>query len=243
VNECEGFFLCYQPIVDADTEMITGAESLLRWKNAEYGIVPPVEFVDVLERDNLFPELGKWILRTALTDAKKFLGRYPGFVVNVNLSYTQLEKKDFVEDVLAILKETNFPPQNLCLEITERCRMLDMALLKDIFTALREHGIKIALDDFGTGFSSLGLLRELPVSTVKIDRSFVMNIEKDFSDQNTVRFISELANSFSSSVTAEGVETSEMRDFLLRFKIKSLQGYYYSKPIPVKEFLDKYVNA
>ena len=243
VNECEGFFLCYQPIVDADTEMITGAESLLRWKNAEYGIVPPVEFVDVLERDNLFPELGMWILRTALTDAKKFLGRYPGFVVNVNLSYTQLEKKDFVEDVLAILKETNFPPQNLCLEITERCRMLDMALLKDIFTALREHGIKIALDDFGTGFSSLGLLRELPVSTVKIDRSFVMNIEKDFSDQNTVRFISELANSFSSSVTAEGVETSEMRDFLLRFKIKSLQGYYYSKPIPVKEFLDKYVNA
>ena len=243
VNECEGFFLCYQPIVDADTEMITGAESLLRWKNSEYGIVPPIEFVDVLERDNLFPELGKWILRTALTDAKKFLGRYPGFVVNVNLSYTQLEKKDFVEDVLAILKETNFPPQNLCLEITERCRMLDMALLKDIFTALREHGIKIALDDFGTGFSSLGLLRELPVSTVKIDRSFVMNIEKDFSDQNTVRFISELANSFSSSVTAEGVETSEMRDFLLRFKIKSLQGYYYSKPIPVKEFLDKYVNA
>ena len=243
VNECEGFFLCYQPIVDADTEMITGAESLLRWKNSEYGIVPPIEFVDVLERDNLFPELGKWILRTALTDAKKFLGRYPGFVVNVNLSYTQLEKKDFVEDVLAILKETNYPPQNLCLEITERCRMLDMALLKDIFTALREHGIKIALDDFGTGFSSLGLLRELPVSTVKIDRSFVMNIEKDFSDQNTVRFISELANSFSSSVTAEGVETSEMRNFLLRFKIKSLQGYYYSKPIPVKEFLDKYVNA
>lgn len=243
VNECEGFFLCYQPIVDADTEMITGAESLLRWKNSEYGIVPPIEFVDVLERDNLFPELGKWILRTALTDAKKFLGRYPGFVVNVNLSYTQLEKKDFVEDVLAILKETNYPPQNLCLEITERCRMLDMALLKDIFTALREHGIKIALDDFGTGFSSLGLLRELPVSTVKIDRSFVMNIEKDFSDQNTVRFISELANSFSSSVTAEGVETSEMRDFLLRFKIKSLQGYYYSKPIPVKDFLDKYVNA
>ncbi len=243
VNECEGFFLCYQPIVDADTEMITGAESLLRWKNSEYGIVPPIEFVDVLERDILFPELGKWILRTALTDAKKFLGRYPGFVVNVNLSYTQLEKKDFVEDVLAILKETNYPPQNLCLEITERCRMLDMALLKDIFTALREHGIKIALDDFGTGFSSLGLLRELPVSTVKIDRSFVMNIEKDFSDQNTVRFISELANSFSSSVTAEGVETSEMRNFLLRFKIKSLQGYYYSKPIPVKEFLDKYVNA
>lgn len=243
VNNCEGFFLCYQPIVDAETEMITGAESLIRWKNDEYGIVSPLEFVEVLERDNLFSELGKWILRTALSDAKKFLRRYPGFVVNVNLSYTQLETRDFVEDVLAILKETGYPPQNLCLEITERCRMLDISLLKEIFTALREHGVKVALDDFGTGFSSLGILRELPVSTVKIDRSFVINIEKDSSDQNTVRFISELANSFSSSVTAEGIETPEMREFLLRFKIKSLQGYYYSKPLQVKDFLEKYIEA
>ncbi len=243
MNNCEGFFLCYQPIVDAETEMITGAESLIRWKNDEYGIVSPLEFVEVLERDNLFPELGRWILRTALKDAKKFLRRYPGFVVNVNLSYTQLENRDFVEDVLAILKETGYPPQNLCLEITERCRMLDISLLKEIFTALREHGVKVALDDFGTGFSSLGILRELPVSTVKIDRSFVINIEKDSSDQNTVRFISELANSFSSSVTAEGIETAEMRDYLLLFKIKNLQGYYYSKPLPVKDFMEKYIEA
>ena len=243
VNNCEGFFLCYQPIVDATTEKIIGAEALIRWKNDEYGVVPPVQFVDVLEQDNLFPELGKWILKTALIDTKKFLARYPGFIVNVNLSYTQLEKSDFVEDVLAIIEDVNFPPQNLCLEITERCRLLDMGLLKDIFTRLRKHGIKVALDDFGTGFSSIGVLRELPVTTVKIDRSFVMNIEKNNSDQNTVRFISELADSFSSSVTAEGIETPEMREFLLRFKIKSLQGFYYSKPLPVDEFMNKYVNA
>ena len=243
VNNCEGFFLCYQPIVDATTEKIIGAEALIRWKNDEYGVVPPVQFVDVLEQDNLFPELGKWILRTALVDAKKFLARYPGFIVNVNLSYTQLEKSDFVEDVLAIIEDVNFPPQNLCLEITERCRLLDMELLKDIFTRLRKHGIKVALDDFGTGFSSIGVLRELPVTTVKIDRSFVMNIEQNNSDQNTVRFISELADSFSSSVTAEGIETPEMRELLLRFKIKNLQGFYYSKPLPVDEFMDKYVNA
>ena len=243
VNNCEGFFLCYQPIVDATSEKIIGAEALIRWKNDEYGVVPPVQFVDVLEQDNLFPELGKWILRTALSDTKQFLTRYPGFIVNVNLSYTQLEKSDFVEDVLAIIEEENFPPQNLCLEITERCRLLDMTLLKNIFTKLREHGIKVALDDFGTGFSSIGVLRELPVTTVKIDRSFVMNIEKNCSDQNTVKFISELADSFSSSVTAEGIETPEMREFLLRFKIKSLQGFYYSKPLPMGEFMEKYVNA
>lgn len=242
-NDCEGFFLCYQPIVDAVSEKIIGAEALIRWKNDEYGVVPPVEFVDVLEQDNLFPELGKWILKTALTDAKKFIARYPGFIVNVNLSYTQLEKSNFVDDVLAILDEMEFPPQNLCLEITERCRLLDMALLKEIFTKLRKHGVKVALDDFGTGFSSIGVLRELPVTTVKIDRSFVMNIEKNASDQKTVRFISDLADSFSSSVTAEGIETPEMREFLLRFKIKSLQGFYYSKPLPVDEFMAKYVNT
>ena len=243
VNNCEGFYLCYQPIVDADSEKIIGAEALIRWKNDEYGVVPPVQFVDVLEQDNLFPELGKWILRTSIRDAKKFLDAYPNFVINVNLSYTQLEKPDFVESVLYILEQEKFPPQNLCLEITERCRLLDMALLKDIFTQLRNRGIKVALDDFGTGFSSIGVLREIPVTTVKIDRSFVMNIEQDPSDQKTVRFISELADSFSSSVTAEGIETPEMREFLLRFKIKSLQGFYYSKPLPVDEFMDKYVNT
>ena len=243
VNNCEGFYLCYQPIVDANTEKVIGAESLIRWKNEEYGVVPPVEFVDVLEQDNLFPELGKWILRTSIRDAKKFLDAYPNFVINVNLSYTQLEKPDFVESVLYILEQEKFPPQNLCLEITERCRLLDMALLKDIFTQLRNRGIKVALDDFGTGFSSIGVLREIPVTTVKIDRSFVMNIEQDPSDQKTVRFISELADSFSSSVTAEGIETPEMREFLLRFKIKSLQGFYYSKPLPIDEFMDKYVNV
>ena len=204
---------------------------------------PTSSYVDVLEQDNLFPELGKWILKSSIRDAKKFLDSCPGFVINVNLSYTQLEKPDFVESVLAILEEEKYPPQNLCLEITERCRLLDMALLKDIFTRLRNRGIKVALDDFGTGYSSIGVLRELPVTTVKIDRSFVMNIEQDPSDQKTVRFISELADSFSSSVTAEGIETPEMREFLLRFKIKSLQGFYYSKPLPVDEFMDKYVNV
>ncbi len=242
VKDCEGFFLCYQPIVDANSESVIGAEALIRWKNDEYGVVPPVQFVDVLEQDNLFPELGKWILRTAITDSKKFLRRYPGFVVNVNLSYTQLEKSDFVHDVLSILDEVGYPPQNLCLEITERCRLLDMELLKEIFTKLRNRGVKIALDDFGTGFSSIGVLRELPVTTVKIDRSFVMNIERNRSDQNTVRFISELADSFSSSVTAEGVETPEMREFLLRFKVRSLQGFYYSKPLPFSEFVEKYID-
>lgn len=243
VDGCKGFFLCYQPIVDAGNERVVGAEALIRWKSETHGIVPPVQFVDLLEQDNLFPKLGKWILETALKDGKKFIEKYPDFVMNVNLSYTQIEKDDFVDMVLGLLMEYNFPPQNLCLEITERCRLLDVKLLKDVFMELRRHGIKVALDDFGTGFSSLGILRELPVTTVKIDRGFVMNIETSPSDQKTVRFISELADSFDATVCAEGIETSEMREFLLRFKIRSLQGFFYSKPLPFDEFMKKYITA
>lgn len=239
IEDCNGFFLCYQPIMYADTEKLKGMEALVRWRNDKYGIVPPVQFVPVLEQDSLFPELGKWILRRAMTDGKLFLEKYPEFVMNVNISYAQLERSDFVSDVFTILEETGFPPQNLCLEITERCRLLDIDVLNNMFKVFRERGIKIALDDFGTGFSSLGVLRTLPIDTVKIDREFVKDIEKSSSDQNTVKFISSLADAFEAEVCVEGVETIQMRDFLRNYGIKSFQGYYYSKPIPVDEFIKK----
>ncbi len=239
IENCQGFYLCYQPIMYADTEKLKGMEALVRWKNEKYGTVPPVQFVPVLEQDVLFPELGKWILRQAMTDGKIFLEKYPDFIMNVNISYAQLERSDFVSDVFSLIQETGFPPENLCLEITERCRLLDIDILNNMFRNFREHGIKIALDDFGTGFSSLGVLRTLPIDTVKIDREFVKDIEKSTSDQNTVKFISSLAGAFSAEVCVEGVETAQMRDFLRKYGIKSFQGYYYSKPIPMEEFIKK----
>lgn len=239
IENCEGFYLCYQPIMYADTEKLKGMEALVRWKNEKYGTVPPVQFVPILEQDVLFPELGKWILRQAMTDGKIFLEKYPDFIMNVNISYAQLERSDFVSDVFSLLQETGFPPENLCLEITERCRLLDIDILNNMFRIFREHGIKIALDDFGTGFSSLGVLRTLPIDTVKIDREFVKDIEKSTSDQNTVKFISSLAGAFSAEVCVEGVETAQMRDFLRNYGIKSFQGYYYSKPIPMEELIKK----
>ena len=240
-ENCKGFFLCYQPIMDAETEELKGMEALIRWKSDDYGTVPPIQFIPVLEQDTLFPELGKWILRQAMEDGKLLLQKYPDFIMNVNLSYAQLEKSTFVSEVLQILEETGFPPENLCLEITERCRILDMSILKNMFKAFREHGIRLALDDFGTGYCSLGLLREIPVDTVKIDREYVKDVEKSRSDQNTVQFISELAESFEAEVCVEGVETAEMRDFLKKYHVGSLQGYYYSKPIPMDEFIQKYI--
>lgn len=236
-EDCNGFYLCYQPIMHADSERLKGMEALVRWKSDTYGTVPPNQFIPVLEQDSLFPKLGKWILKQAMTDGKKFLEKYPDMIMNVNLSYAQLEKDGFIEEVLDILKETEFPPENLCLEITERCRLLDIELLKDMVNIFRDYGIKIALDDFGTGYASLGILRELPVDTVKIDREYVKDVEKSMADQNTVKFISDLADAFSAEVCVEGVETAQMKDFLKQYKVSSLQGYYYSKPVPSDEFL------
>ena len=147
----------------------------------------------------------------------------------------------FVKEVLDLLAETGFPPENLCLEITERCRILDVKLLRNTFGTLRSCGIRVALDDFGTGFSSLGILRELEVDTVKIDRDYVKNIVHSKADQSTVQFIASLAGSFGAKLCVEGVETAEMRNHLLRYQVDSLQGYYYSKPIPIAEFKEKYL--
>ena len=233
----EGFYLLYQPVVDAETEELIGAEALLRWKNDRYGMVPPDAFIPVLEKDPLFPELGEWIIREAILAAKQMMKRNPAFVINVNLSYSQLEKPDFVDRVLHILNVLDYPPEHLCLEVTERCRLLDMKLLKNVIVSLKSRGIRIALDDFGTGFSSVGIIRELPLDVVKIDRSFVSNIEKNDTDKYLVKNMVDLASVFRSKVCVEGIETAGMRDILRHLHVQSFQGYYYAKPIPLEQCL------
>ena len=233
----EGFCLLYQPVVDAETEELIGAEALLRWKNDRYGTVPPDAFIPVLETDPLFPELGEWIIREAILAAKQMMKRNPEFVINVNLSYSQLEKPDFVDRVLHILHVLDFPPERLCLEVTERCRLLDMKMLENVIVGLKSRGIRIALDDFGTGFSSIGIIKDLPLDVIKIDRSFVSSIEKNDTDRYLVRNIVDLASVFRSKVCVEGIETAGMRDILREFHVQSFQGYYYAKPIPLEQCL------
>ncbi len=231
----EGFYLVYQPVVDSGTEKLIGAEALIRWKSDRYGVVPPDHFIPLLEKDPLFPELGEWILETALRDAKRIMEKVPEFVVNVNLSYTQLEKGGFVDMVLQKLKQEEFPPEHLCLEITERCRLLDMSILKDMIVTLRSYGVKIALDDFGTGFSSIGLVKNLPFDTIKIDRSFVLRIEEDEKEKALVENFVNVAATFGAKVCIEGIETAGMKEILKKYNVQSFQGYYYAKPLPIDE--------
>ncbi|MCR5137906.1 MAG: EAL domain-containing protein [Oscillospiraceae bacterium] len=238
MHGCEGFYLLYQPVVDAETEQLIGAEALLRWKNDRYGAVPPDHFIPVLESDPIFPELGDWILRESVFTAKQFLNRNPGFVINVNLSYTQLEKPDFADRLLGILNELEYPPEHLCLEVTERCRLLDLELLKNVIVSLKSKGILIALDDFGTGFSSIGVLKEIPFNIIKIDRGFVQAVEKDNTDRQIIQTIADLASIFSAKICVEGIETAGMRDILVSYHVESFQGYYYGRPMPSEQLLD-----
>ena len=236
-RDYEGFYLLYQPVVKAETECMIGAEALLRWKSDLYGTVQPDAFIPVLESDPLFPQLGEWILREAILAAKQLLEQYPDFVMNVNLSYSQLEKPDFVDMVLRMLEDLHYPPEHLCLEVTERCRLLDLGMLKNVVMNLKSRGVQVALDDFGTGFSAVGIIREIPFDTIKIDRGFVMNIEKKEQDRRLIGSIVGLTSIFGAKVCAEGVETAGMRDILRKYEVKSFQGYYYSKPIMLEQVM------
>ena len=237
MHDYKGFYLLYQPVVDAQTEQLIGAEALLRWKDDRFGVVPPDQFIPILESDPLFPDLGEWIIRESILAAKQIMKKEPGFVINVNLSYTQLEKPDFTDRLLRILHDYGYPPEHLCLEVTERCRLLDIELLKNVLSNLKSMGILIALDDFGTGFSSVGILKQIPFNIIKIDRSFVREIEEKDTDRKLVRNIADLTSIFSAKVCAEGVETGGMRDILKNYHVGSFQGYYYAKPLMLDKFL------
>ena len=148
-----------------------------------------------------------------------------------------MEKPDFVDMVARILDELGYPPEHLCLEVTERCRLLDLELLKNVVVNLKSRGILVALDDFGTGFSATGIIKEIPFDTIKIDRSFVRTIEESETDRLLIGNIAGLASIFDAKVCAEGVETAGMRDILRGFHVQSFQGYYYAKPLPPEQML------
>lgn len=169
----------YQPIADTKTGKIRGMEALLRWELEPYGMVSPGVFMEWLEQDPCIFDLGNWILRTALTDVQKLRKETEGFFVNVNVAAAQLERREFRSAVMNILKETGARPEELCLELTERCRDLDIHFLRAEVEFFHSQGIKIALDDFGTGNSSLSLALELPFDELKVDMSFIRDIKQN----------------------------------------------------------------
>lgn len=240
-NDCEGFYLCYQPFVSTISGKVIGAEALIRWRSEELGTVSPFRFIPYIESHPCFYDLGLWILRQAISDAKKISEIQPNFFINVNMSYSQLEHPGFKEEVVKILEEMDFPNRCLQLEITERCRNLDMRFLKEQLDFFKEHNIKIALDDYGTGTSTIDMLCDLPIDCVKIDQTFILNILKQSNNQVIVDTTLQCTKRLGIDVCLEGVENQEIKDFVGQYSANYHQGYYYSRPVEYDEFI-KFLN-
>jgi len=237
------FTLVYQPQVDLMTGKICGAEALLRWKHPEQGFISPADFIPVAEETGQIIAIGEWVLRTACwrfaSWQKQGMQMFP---IAVNLSILQLRQQNLAAIVEATLEETGLAPENLELEITEGIMMGDTKLAMGFLTRMHELGVKMSIDDFGTGFSSLSYLKNLPVHKLKIDQSFVRDIETDASDAAIVRSIIGLGHRLGLKVIAEGVETLEQLDFLRIRGCDEVQGYFFSRPLTAGDFV-KFVNS
>jgi diguanylate cyclase (GGDEF)-like protein/PAS domain S-box-containing protein len=228
------FFIHYQPLIDALSGRIVGLEALVRWQHEDWPNMGPHRFIPVAEECGLLPALGKWVLLNACRQSVKWLKDsairfdYP---VSVNLSPKQLNHSDFVEVLIDVLQETQIPPKNLVLELTETAVMQNPELAISILGKINSAGVKLAVDDFGTGYSSLNYLKQLPISKLKIDRSFVNDIGVDQNGEAIVKAILALAHSLNLEVVAEGVEEQFQVDFLRGHDCEVLQGYFFSQPM------------
>ena len=231
LNQCDGFYVEYQPVVHAQTGEIVGAEALVRWKKEPYGIVPPGMFIDWLESNPCMYDLGNFVLKQALTDAVGFRKSNPDFFINVNMSAKQLERKTFCGVVMALLKETGFPAGQLCLELTERCRSMPVSVMEEKLLYLKQHGVRLAMDDYGTGSASSSVLLQTPMDEIKIDMSFIRGITDNQTKQALVRSMVDFANKADLKSCLEGVEDEKLQNYLRSFGATWFQGYYYSRPV------------
>lgn len=231
LNQCDGFYVEYQPVVHAQTGEIAGAEALVRWKKEPYGIVPLGMFIDWLESNPCMYDLGNFVLKQALTDAVEFRKSNPDFFINVNMSAKQLERKTFCGVVMALLKETGFPAGQLCLELTERCRSMPVSVMEEKLLYLKQHGVRLAMDDYGTGSASSSVLLQTPMDEIKIDMSFIRGITDNQTKQALVRSMVDFANKADLKSCLEGVEDEKLQNYLRSFGATWFQGYYYSRPV------------
>ena len=227
------FLLHYQPQVQLLSGQITGTEALLRWQHPDLGLVYPAEFIPLAEETGLIVSLGEWVMRTACVQNQAWQrAGLPPMTVAVNLSARQFQHHDLVETVQRILKETEMAAQWLELEITESIAMQNADYTIVVLRELKDMGIQISMDDFGTGYSSLSYLKKFPIDTLKIDQSFVRDLNSDPSDAAIAKAVIVLAHSLKLKVIAEGVETQEQKNFLREHGCDVTQGYLFSNPLP-----------
>jgi diguanylate cyclase (GGDEF)-like protein/PAS domain S-box-containing protein len=225
------FFLLYQPIVDLDSTNIRGVEALLRWRHPTRGVISPNDFIPILEDCGLIVEVGRWVLRTACTQAGRWrdLGYLP--TMSVNVSMRQLESDSLVDDVEFALVANDLDPSTLVIEVTETALMKDSEATVSRLGRLKRLGVKIAIDDFGTGYSSLAYLRQFPVDVLKIDRSFISSMDGSEDSFALIRTMVELGRALGLVTLAEGIEDERQLECLRDNNCDSGQGFMFSKPV------------
>ncbi|HSE89198.1 MAG TPA: bifunctional diguanylate cyclase/phosphodiesterase [Candidatus Binatia bacterium] len=231
-------FLLYQPKINLKNGLIAGLEVLTRWQHPELGLIPPDEFIPVAERTGLIIPLTLWVLHQSLLQCCAWNDMGIDIGIAVNLSMWNLEAQELPDQIAGLTKSVGMPAHRLEFEITESAIMGDPQRTMRTLTLIRDLGVRFTIDDFGTGYSSLAHLRKLPVTGMKIDKSFVQNMESDRDNAVIVRSIIDLGHNLGLRVTAEGVETEEAKDMLVGFECDEAQGYYYSYPIPAHEITE-----
>jgi len=234
--ERKEFVVYYQPQFDISTGTVVGMEALIRWNRKGKGIISPDVFIPLAEETGMIISIGEWVLRQACKQNKEWQDAgFPPLRVSVNLSARQFLQRDLVKNVKKILEETGLEAKYLELEITESVAMKNETHVIDTLHRLKDLGIEISFDDFGTGYSSLNYLKKYPIHTLKIDRSFIKDIPANHEDAAIATSIIAIAKSLNMEVIAEGVETENQKNFLLKSGCKIMQGYLFGKPMEAKE--------
>jgi diguanylate cyclase (GGDEF)-like protein len=240
-------FLNYQPQLDLASRRIVGLEALVRWRHPEMGLIAPLKFIPVAEDTGQIEAIGAWVLEEALRQVALWRAAgHADLCMAVNLSAHQLRGDAFPEHVSQALHRHGLPGSALELEITESVAMRDPARTAALLRQLRQFGVALAIDDFGTGYSSLAYLKQLPLSCLKLDRSFVMDIETDANDAAICTATIQMAHSLGLGVVAEGVETATQLEFLRRLGCDTVQGYFIARPLSAADctaFLGRHTPA
>lgn len=234
----DGLMLHYQPVVELATGRVEGVEALVRWNHPTRGFIMPDEFIPLAEDAGLISELGLWVLRTAVHQLRAWIDAAlveTRFSVRINISATDLQSLQFIEDVRQVLKETGVKPEQVVLELTEVAIVKGNELDRYSLGGLRGLGVGIEIDDFGTGYSSISYLRRLPVDRVKVDRSLISGLDTDPSQPALVAAVLQLVRACGLEAVWEGVETAEQAEILRGLGCLSAQGYYFSRPLPPEQ--------
>lgn len=238
------FILLYQPKISIYSRKMVSIESLVRWNSKKLGYVYPSSFISIAEETNMIISLGEWILKKACSDFQKLIEL--GFELNhisINISLIQLQDENFFSILNNVIEETKIDPKKIELEITESFIATDSKKALEILSKIREKGISLAIDDFGTGYSSLSYLKKLPITRLKIDKSFIDDIPHSQESIAIAKAIISLSKTFGIAITAEGVENKEQLDFLINENCDEIQGYYFSKPITFEELKSFELNC